>query len=324
MKIAITIPGFSQHGGINVILEWANRLTEWHDVTLISNKLGKHQWYPLSPKVKVTTDIYVVKYDCLIITSPHFAYLLDSKRLPKKVFVFMQMLENLFRPQDKAWQRACDKFYKAGHPMFYISEWNHEETKRNNINDCYIGNGVNFDLFPLEYDNYSDKRFNTIIVEGVEPTNETKDVDYIGARVAAELKRMYGFKVLGYAQKEPKKYLEVFDEFVIKPDLNTLNRLYSQSWLFIKATKCDARSTAPLEAATKQCVVVRGINRGDDDLDVSNCYKTDYNFQHVLNSAKFACENYQHAILKAQELQRHIKDFDWRYYMGIINEEISK
>ena len=59
MKIALTIPGFSAHGGINVILEWANRLSEFHDVTLITSKLGKHQWYPLEKAVKVTTDIYL-------------------------------------------------------------------------------------------------------------------------------------------------------------------------------------------------------------------------------------------------------------------------
>lgn len=320
MKIALTIPGFSAHGGINVILEWANRLSEFHEVTLITSKLGKHQWYPLEKAVKVTTDIYLKKYDCLIICSPHHSFLLESKHLPEKCFVFMQMLEDKFKPQDIAWQRACKAFYNAKYPMFYISEWNYEEIKRSNDQDVYLGNGVNFDLFPLE----TPEKENVILVEGWEPSNPTKDVDYVGAKVAKELKKLYGCKVLAYSQLPCKEYMEVPDEYHVKPNLETLNNLYRRAKIFIKATKCDARSTAPLEAATKQCVVVRGIDRGDDDLDVSNCYKTDYNFQHVLNSAKFACENYLHGILKAQELQRNIVQFDWPYYMGIVNEEISK
>ncbi|HRG20209.1 MAG TPA: hypothetical protein PLQ57_04235 [Saprospiraceae bacterium] len=319
MKIALTIPGFSAHGGINVILEWANRLSEFHEVTLITSKLGKHQWYPLDKAVKVTTDIYLKKYDCLIVCSPHHSFLLESKHLPEKCFVFMQMLEDKFKPQDISWQRACKEFYNSKFPMFYISEWNYKEIKRSNDQDVYLGNGVNFDLFPLE----DPIKENVILVEGWEPGNPTKDVDYIGARVAKELKKLYGCKVLAYSQLPCKEFMDVPDEYHVKPNLETLNSLYRRAKIFIKATKCDARSTAPLEAATKNCIVVRGIDKGDDDLFVENCYKIGYNYNQVLSAAIQAFDNPEKAKKKAEELQSQIRIYDWFYWMAKVREIIE-
>ncbi len=39
-----------------------------------------------------------------------------------------------------SWQDACKAFYNAKPLMFYISEWNYEETKRSNDQDVKLGN----------------------------------------------------------------------------------------------------------------------------------------------------------------------------------------
>ena len=102
-----------------------------------------------------------------------------------------------------------------------------------------------------------------------------------------------------------------------------MNSLYRRAKIFIKATKCDARSTAPLEAATKQCVVVRGIDKGDDDLFVENSYKVGYDYNQVLSAAIQAFQNPEKAMLKAEALQSQIMIYDWFYWMAKVREIIE-
>jgi hypothetical protein len=194
-----------------------------------------------------------------------------------------------------------------------------QEIRRSNPDDVYLGNGVNFELFPIE----TPEKENIILVEGWEPGNPTKDVDYIGARVAKELKKQYGCKVLAYSQLPCKEFMDVPDEYHVKPNLQTLNDLYRRAKIFIKATKCDARSTAPLEAATKCCVVVRGIDKGDDDLFVENCYKVGYNYDQVLSAVRQAFQNPAKAKEKAMELQSQIMIYDWFFWIAKVREVIE-
>ncbi len=83
-----------------------------------------------------------------------------------------------------------------------------------------------------------------------------------GARVANELQKLVGLvKFLLILTLPCKEFMEVPDEYYVKPNLETLNNLYRRAKIFTITTKNDARSTAPLEAATKeQSVIVRGID----------------------------------------------------------------
>jgi hypothetical protein len=273
MKILITIPGFSPHGGIRVILEWANRLQKLgNEVTLLcSGKVTEIDWFKNT--VPIVTNVIASKYDCLIITSPHDVNLLDSYH-PKKKFVFVQMLEHLFNPTNINFYEKCVKFYRADCPMFAISKWNIESMTYDfgrAGKTIYIGNGINLDDFPISH---KEKDYKTILLESPEPTNCAKDVDRLALKFGSDLKQS-GYRITGYGIKKPES--DIFDEFIVKPDLPTLNRLYEDAFLMIKATRYDARSTAPIEAMTKGTVTLRAIGKGDDDLDSSNSFRCDYN-----------------------------------------------
>ena len=70
MKLLITLPGVSVHGGIRVILEWANRLSKWHEVTIYSLTNQRPDWFNINRNVRYVTQ-FERFHDALIITSPH-------------------------------------------------------------------------------------------------------------------------------------------------------------------------------------------------------------------------------------------------------------
>ena len=323
-KIAITIPGFSPHGGINVIIEWANQLSRWHDVTLISDSLQNNHWYPV--KTKVTTDIWLQPYDALIVTSPHFSHLLGD--LPTSIygdftgkrFVFCQMLEHLFRPNDKAWQKRCEAFYNAEFPMFYISRWNRGEMGRKNDEDLYVQNGINFELFPIENPEKSDRLH--VLIEGWEPGNPTKDVKYLGAQIGRYVKQKYNAYVMAYGGKTLKFKPQYCSEYRFKPDLKTLNDLYSRAHILVKASRFDASSTVPFEAATKNCVTVRGIERGDDALiDGFNCYKRGYNLDQLIEAVDKAVITDNSRLIS--NFREHLSYWTWERILEDVNKKVS-
>lgn len=310
MKVLLTIPSFGFHGGLNVVIQWCNRLTQWHDVYLY-NLSGKNNqtWCKVNDKVKMCGPEMLWEVDCIILTSPHAADLLDLVLPHQKCFLFLQMMEHMFRPGDKEWMRLCKKFYTAPYPMFSISRWNMEmlrekfgrsewykdemETPCKTVQldsslrrTHYITNGIDLDQFPIST---KPKDGKTVLVEGWEPGNPTKDVDYIGAKVAKRL-RGDGYRIIAYGSTRPKYLPLVPHEFHYQPDLKTMNDLYERATILIKATKYDARSTAPIEAMTKCTATVRAIADGDDDLDMSNSYRCLYNEDQLYAQAKWALE----------------------------------
>src|SRR5690606_36936994 len=105
------------HGGIRVILEWANRLSKYHQVFLFTNATGDcSSWFDLDPAVEIIrSEQHLLSMDCLVICSPHHIRL-RSLPTPVRKFVFMQMAEHMFRPDDAQWQKQCRKFYNAPFP----------------------------------------------------------------------------------------------------------------------------------------------------------------------------------------------------------------
>jgi len=185
------------------------------------------------------------------------------------------MAEHLFNPTNKRWFELCKKFYTSNHPMFSISEWNiklFSEFGRT-AKTHYIRNGVNFIDFPISY---KSKDMKTILVEGWECTNPSKDSEYLGPRAARKL-RDSGYYIIAFSQKELTNYCPVPHEYYVKPSLEKMNELYERATIMIKATKFDARSCAPMEAMTKGTVTFRAIDEGDDDLiNAENCIKIPY------------------------------------------------
>jgi len=324
MNIFLTIPDFSRHGGIRVIIEWANRLSRWHSVYLHNLKGQPNpDWITIAPEVVLCSDS-MAGMDCLIITSPHSIHFADRPDCPPKVFLFMQMAEHLFRPSDITWLNLCRKFYTSPHPMFCISQWN-MSTIANDFGRTgemiYIGNGVNLDDFPISH---APKDVKTVLVEGWEATNPSKDANRIGPMVARML-RKHGYRIVGFGIVPCKTLPHVLSEYVLKPDTPTMNRLYEQATILIKASYFDARSCSPMEAMTKGTVTVRAIDKGDDDLvhDV-NCYRTAYKYEPTLSLALSLLRDDEKRHELAEACRIYVQRYSWDYWMNKVQNRLME
>lgn len=312
----MTIP----HGGTRVIMEWANRLTQWHDVFLYNEKPGLCNWFTLNGKVQIIQkiDVWIERVDCLIITSPHSIHHQDHPQCPKKVFIFLQMLEHMFHDGDD-WRVKCEKFYESRHPMILISKWNENvlrEFYERKGDIYYVGNGVNTQDFPIEI---SPKDGRTVLVEGWEGYNSAKDVDMIAPKVALRL-RQEGYRVIAYGQVKLKTMPEALDNYYYKPSLSLMNQLYSEATILLKASRYDARACAPVEAMTKGTVTARAIIEGDDDLEYGiNCYKVPYSEERLYNVAKIILTNEKIRNQMSAGCIEHVKKYSWDYWMNEIN-----
>jgi len=325
-NLFITCPSVKvPHGGIRVILEWANRLSKWHNVTLyIADGETNCKWFEIDPIVKIEINKNnIVDYDCVIITSPHSIHLQDLITSNQKCFIFMQMAEHLFNPNDTEWLKKCTDFYTSKYPLFSISQWNIDMLKnefKRSGEIYYIGNGVNLDDFTISE---TPKKDNIILIEGWEPTNPSKDIDNLAPRVAAKLKKMK-YKILAYSNRPLKTFAEIPDEYYHNPDLKTMNDLYDRATILVKATKYDARSCAPMEAMTKGTPTVRAINYGDDDLiNDFNCVKVLYNerqlYEGIINLLKDK-DKYEYM---SSHCLNYVKTITWDFWMGEVNKIIS-
>ena len=101
-----------------------------------------------------------------------------------------------------------------------------------------------------------------------------------------------------------------------------MNRLYEEATLLIKATKYDARSTAPLEAGTKGTLTIRAITEGDDDLDETNSFKVGYSADKLYDATMFALIHRDELDRRANAIRDYVQKNTWDYWMGKINHII--
>jgi hypothetical protein len=299
MQVFITIPAMTvPHGGIRVLIELANRLAAFHDVKIISTQ--RHcDWMKIN--VPVIMEREYKGGEVLIIGSPHHIHLTG-----KKTYTYCQMLEHHFAPNDRRWVARCHDFYTK-HEMISISHWNMDYIKSISSHPIhYTDTGVSYTDFPTEI---VEKDFKTVLIEGWETGNISKDSDNIAAKVASRLKDE-GYKILVYSSKPLTVLPEVPDEYHYRPSLEVINDLYRRATILIKATHMDARACAPLEAMTKGCVTVRAIDSGDDDLIHNvNCLRCDYNEERLYTYAKILLTNRK----RFDRLQRECYKLDRRW-----------
>lgn len=321
MKIFITVPTLSiPHGGIRIIIEWANRLSKWHKIGLYSLAQDSCNWCKISDKVELLRSDSMSGYDCLIITSPHSIDFESRKDTSKKVFIFAQMAEDLFSPNNSEWTKKCKRFANSKNPMFSISQWNIEHFKKQGrvAETHYIGNGVNLDDFPIST---KPKDGKTVLIEGWECYNNAKDVNLIGHKVAKKLKDA-GYYVIAYSQFPITKDMKFLNEYYNSPSLKALNELYERATILVKASKYDARSCAPMEAMTKGTVTARAIEKGDDDLiSGENCIKVGYDEIALYGacSVLLHSEMVEKREIMAQNCIEYVQKYNWDYWMEIIN-----
>jgi glycosyltransferase involved in cell wall biosynthesis len=340
MKILITVPSLkTPHGGIRVIIEWANRLSrmghiiwlynmgdgnncDWKKIDIANN--GSCLLFGSGGEFLLPADAETI--DAVIITSPHSIHFEDHPILSKKkIFIFAQMAEHLFKPDDKEWEKKCRKFYESSHPMFAISLWNIEEFGRYNQPTYYIGNGVNLEDFPIDREPRRNQN-KTLLVEGWESLNPSKDPDALAPQVARILKAR-GWRVIAYGQTKLKRYKEVPDDYTVCPNLEELNILYRSAHILLKCSKYDARACAPMEAMTKGTPTVRCIDKGDDDLvDRINCWRfnyTDQNPQMIADAIEMLYNDKEQYTYLQNNCYSRVVNYTWDYWMNQINDILN-
>ena len=320
MKIFITIPSFSINGGIRVIINWANYLSKNHEVYLHPLK-GSNDYYNIWDSVKVTPNRSVLQNcDVMILTSPHSIHFENEIGAPK-TFLFMQMCEHLFSDKEE-WQKKCRQFYISKNPIILISKWNEQLINKEyeRVGEThYIGNGIDFNDFPIENPK---KQGDTVLIEGFIPGNPSKDSAYIGAKVGRRLKSE-GYKVLAFSQFDSYRNADYLDEYHVRPSLNTMNDLYRRADILIKATHYDARSCSPMEAMTKGTVTARAINKGDDDLTHNqNCLRCDYNEEELYKISKELLTNNKLRHDLAENCLNYISKQTWKSVISQVEKII--
>jgi hypothetical protein len=308
MTIAYTLPSINvPHGGYRIVLEHLHRLkARGHNVFLfIESDIKTCDWYP--NQVKITrSQIDLKNADVVVLGSPHSVWY--TPRKGQKVFCFVQMEESKFRPHDGKWINQCLQFYKTPYPKLYGSEWIGEYLEGEKF---YIPDGINTNHFPVED---IEKPETVLLVEGWECSNPAKDTEAIAPKVCEKLKERYRVKVLAYGFQPLKRYSHVPDEYYYRPSVGKMNDLYRRASILIKATKFDSRALSPIEAATKKCVTVRAIIRGDDYLmNQINCLRNGYDEEKLYLNTEF--------LIKNREVQRILIDrFDIPDWNPIIDK----
>ena len=317
MNICLTIPGFVPHGGIRVILEWANGLTRLgHNIFLLCKKYEKCTWFKIDKRIQIYSnpDVILPSSDILVICSPHSIDLQRHPNCPTKTFIFMQMLEHMFRPTDRAWVQRCNQFYLSNHPLISISGWNIEYIQKLGRKGVvhYIGNGINQKDFPIKK---CEKQGNVVLVEGWEVNNPSKDSNFVAHSVANQLKKD-GCTILAYSQGILKTYPDIPDEYYKLPSLKRINELYSRADILLKASNYDARSTSPIEAMTKGCIPIRAINKGDDDLvHLVNCMRSGYNAQEMYDNARIVLTDKKLKQKLESNCLQYVRNNTWSHHI---------
>ena len=221
MKILITCPTMGIHGGVRVIIEWANHLSRrGHAVTLHIVRPINYRWNPWisideAVQIRISQAINLDGFDIAVATFPAAALAMDADSSFCKKFFFLQMLENLFDP-NPAWHKLCFQSYQVKYPIIGISKWVEEEVRKHRGDGkmYYVGNGVSDDFKPGQKDEGL-----TVLVEGWGGYNDAKDVDLLAPRVAEVLHKEYGAKIIAFSQftlafhKKAKQYEYILSEY---------------------------------------------------------------------------------------------------------------
>lgn len=285
MKIIYTLPGITvPHGGYRICMEHLTRLQRLgYEVGLfVENGKNVCPWYEHSFPIHSFRNCFKA-YDIIVIGSPHSIWI--QEQFPKKkIFLFMQMVEELFRPNDALWARQCKQFYLSPHPIIHGSHWGEAHCRSLGRTGTmhYIDNGVNFEHFPIE----NEPKGKVILLESPFSPNPVKDTDLLAYKVAKKIKdEDPSIEIIGYGATPGKGLYHLhLTEYFVNPSVETIDSLYSAATILVKATKYDARALSPVEAGTKRTVTARAITLGDDDLvDNENCLRCEYEYSDLLD-----------------------------------------
>lgn len=291
MNILIFNPSFNPHGGIRVIIEWANHLKRLgHHVVLHTVEDGVCDWINIEPGIVHLSGktLYPRGYDHIIATTPQFAHAMAKHKDSGKVWYFMQMAEELFS-DNPSYQQQCISSYYLGLPIITISHWIEYRLRMMGVTTpiYQVGNGWDQSFVPGVKDEKP-----TVLVANWQGFNPCKDVEEIGPKTAKYLKQKYGMSVLSFSGSSLSTLPNVPDEFYHKATTPQLVSLYQRAWFTIQATRIDAWSTVGMESLSCHTPLIRGIVCGDEYLRHNyNCLKGGYHLDEMIYLADQAYNN---------------------------------
>lgn len=344
MNILVTIPSFAKHGGIRVLIEHANGLAEFgHDITIHCYQANQNpDWIEINPDIQIVygNAFFMRSFDAVIAGSPHLAIDLYEKHPPEKIFLLLQMAEEIFNPTNKPYVDTVIRAYNLPITIIGISQWNKEEIlfkhgRNPELPYHIIGNGVSSEFYQ---DETKREKQLTVLVEGWIGYNPAKDTDAIGPKVAKRLKEQFGAKIIAYSQF-PKdatrfgnlpflQYQDVPDEYYIGPDTQTIANLYRRAHFLLKASKYDARACAPVEAMACGTPTARALILGDDDLiHRFNCLRCGYDEHDLFTLSAMLCDPKTRNEIAVNGLEYAQENLSWekhtRELERIILEQIK-
>ena len=337
MKILIITPSLAPHGGVRVLVEHANGLAhQGHDVTLqVVHKPEQAlpNWVDFHEDVEIQSGAIKynpARFDAIIYGSPFLAVQFHSHYKDAKTFLLLQMCEELFNPDNKAYVQQAIESYHLPIPIIGISQWNKDriltEHKRDpNLPYHLIGNGVSDNFKP----GIKDEGL-TVLVEGWVGYNPAKDTEAIAPRVAKHLKQKYGVRIIAYSQfplsHKDAKFKDVPDEYYVQPTAQQIVLLNQRATFLLKASHYDARSCAPVEAMKCGTPTVRAIDLGDDDLTHKyNCMRGGYSYDEMICNAEMMIEiEYLCQTLAEHGMQYAETNLSWPHWSNELYKIISQ
>lgn len=337
MKILITSPSLAPHGGVRVLIEHANGLArQGHDVTLqVVHKPepGLPNWVDFHEEVDIQSGaikFHPGRFDAIVYGSPFMAMQFHQHYKNANAFLLLQMCEEMFNPDNKAYVRQAIESYHLPIPIIGISQWNKDRILEVHKRDPklpyhLIGNGVSNDFCP----GIKDQGL-TILVEGWIGYNPAKDIDAIAPRVARHLKQKYNARIIAYSQfplTHPlAKHTDVPDEYYVQPTKEQIVRLNQRATFLLKASHYDARSCAPVEAMKCGTPTVRAIDLGDDDLlHEYNCLRGEYDYDEMIEHAEAMIES---QVLWCRCVQNGLQyaeiNLSWKHWSNELYKIISQ
>ena len=321
MNILIISPSLNIHGGIRVLVEWANHLHKrGHSVTLQIESgpiVPPNNWIDIDTGVSVMPGAFWKPngFDIAVAGTPNIANRLDSATTTAKKFFLLQMAEDLFAPGTRGYVQQCLQSYRVRMPIIGISKWVEEYVRQKGRGEGvmhYIGNGVSDHFQPGKKDEQL-----TVLAEGWHGYNPAKDTYQLTAKVAKHLKQKYNASILAYSQFRCQHHSDVPDEYYTSPGTEQIKMLYQRAHFMVKATRYDARSCAPVEAMACGTPTVRALVKGDDDLiDGFNCIRGGYDLESLIfNAEKMAEDTGLRDKLASNGLAYRKQNLSWDYWM---------
>lgn len=332
MKITFLLPYIGIGGGVKVVFEYANRLTErGHDVTIIYPLINKNsklnsiinitryispfhdyykKYFDLNAKilpVPTLKEKYIPDADIIVATWWETAYYVSSyKRNKGEKFYLIQHYETWGGPKDKV-----EKTYTMGLHNIVISNWIKEKLKNLGSDvDATILNGIDLNEF------YPVKKEETKDIRILMPYRKEKWKGIADGLNAFKLvkERYNNVKLVMFGPKPLKEELPNYIEFHFYPTGNELRTVYNSCDIFLFPSHCEGFGLPPMEAMACGLPVVTTDVGAINDITIPG--KT------ALVSKPFEPDNLAANLIKlieneslrkkiAESGHNYIKQFNW-------------